>query len=313
MKKKEPLISVIIPTYNRCDTLERAIKSVLNQTYKNLEIIVVDDNANNKEFRNNTRELIKKYENIILVENKKNLGGGLTRNEGIKACSGELVAFLDDDDEYLPDKIKKQYELYLQHQNQNVGMIYCYANMVRVDGSSYINKNDLEGTPLKENINCCIAATSWWLCPKKALIDVGMFEDISSRQDASLLTKLLLKGYTVYRVPEVLLNYYWHNGTGISKINEKSIVAEKQFKKIFDNHSDKISLEEKNEIDFIFHARLAHLDLLLKNKKEAFDCLKKMCQLKKWHKKNLQMLFGVIFNRTYIYIARKKDIRRKEK
>ena len=105
-------VSIIIPTYKRSDLLERAIKSVINQTYKNIEIIVVDDNVNNSKEHLQNLKIIEKYPQIIYIKNKKNLGGGLTRNVGIKASTGEYIAFLDDDDEFYPTKIEKQYQLY---------------------------------------------------------------------------------------------------------------------------------------------------------------------------------------------------------
>ena len=108
----EELISVIIPTYKRIDTLERALDSVFNQTYTNIELIVVDDNAKFPETREKVEKIIEKYNGKIkLIKNKDNLGGGLSRNEGIKVASGKYIAFLDDDDEYYPEKLEKQYSL----------------------------------------------------------------------------------------------------------------------------------------------------------------------------------------------------------
>lgn len=316
MKKNDELISVIIPTYNRSTTLERAINSVVNQTYKNIEIIIVDDNANNINCRKETEKIVKKYSNrynLKLIENSCNLGGGLTRNEGIKASAGNLVAFLDDDDEFLPNKLELQYKTFVENQKNNVCMVYCYANMIKTNGTKDINKTDFEGKPISQNIRCCIAATSYWLCSKEALIKVGMFENISSRQDASLITKLLLNGYNVYRTPEILLNYYWHNGNGISKINENSLVAEKQWMDIFEKNAKYLSRKEKNNIYYIFYSRLCHLCLLLKKRKEACLYLKKMLKIKKFSFKNLQMIFGVLFNNLYVFIAKKRDIKRKQK
>ena len=89
------LISVVIPTYKRNDTLVRAIESVYNQTYSNIEIIVVDDNANFPEVRQRNREILSEYKKVILVENSVNLGGGLSRNEGIKRSNGDYIAFLE--------------------------------------------------------------------------------------------------------------------------------------------------------------------------------------------------------------------------
>ncbi len=307
------LISVIIPTYKRNDSLNRAIKSVINQTYKNIEIIVVDDNANFHEFRKKTREIVSQYDNVKLIENEKNLGGGLSRNVGIDNSKGNFVAFLDDDDEFLPEKIEKQYSLLKKLNDEKVAIVYCYANMIRTDRTSYSWLCDYEGSPIKENISCCIAATSWWLCNKKALLDVGGFEDISSRQDATLITKLLLKGYKIYRVPEILLNYYWHSGDGISKINLKSIDAEKKYMKIFNDNKNNMKKDDVNEINYIFYSRLAHIYLLLNMKSEAKYNYVEMRKIYKYRFKNLKILFGILFNKLYIYIANKKDIKRKGK
>ena len=128
----EELVSVVIPTYKRSDKIERAIKSVINQTYKNLEIIVVDDNAKNKEEREKTRNIVKKYKNVKFIENKENLGGALTRNIGIENALGDYIAFLDDDDEYVNSKIEKQLKLLKEKvkENRKVGMIYCYKNIL---------------------------------------------------------------------------------------------------------------------------------------------------------------------------------------
>ncbi len=101
------LVSCIIPTHNRQLLLRRAIESVISQTYKNLEIIVVDDSS-----EDNTELVVKEYmekdNRIIYLKNPKPLGGSGTRNVGIKFSTGEYIAFLDDDDEWLEDKIEKQ-------------------------------------------------------------------------------------------------------------------------------------------------------------------------------------------------------------
>lgn len=305
------LVSVVIPTYKRSETLENAIKSIQNQTYPNLEIIVVDDNANFPEYREKNRELLRKYPEVILVENKKNLGGGLARNEGIKIAKGKFIAFLDDDDEYLPTKIEKQYDLYKKLNNDNIAMIYCYANMINVDKSTYIRKVDLEGVLLKENIENCIAATSWWFCPKDKLEAVGGFEDISSRQDASLILKFFLKGYEVYRVPEVLLNYYWHDGSnGISKVNWKAVEAEEKYRKLYMDATKDVENDEKNEIMYIYSLRLARMYIRLKDRKKAFNEFKTMFKLHGINAKNMQILFGIIFNRLYVKMAIKKEEKR---
>ena len=104
---KNPTVSVIIPTYNRAHLVDRAIQSVLNQTYKDFELIIVDDGSTD-----NTEDIIKEFqkkdERIKYIRHEENRGGSAARNTGIKAAKGEYIAFLDSDDEWLPIKLGRQ-------------------------------------------------------------------------------------------------------------------------------------------------------------------------------------------------------------
>ena len=105
----EGLVSVIIPTYKRAKYIDRAIQSVLNQTYQNFELIVVDDNDEDSEDRKYTSDLMKQYddnEKVIYLKHKKNMNGAVARNTGIKQARGEFITFLDDDDYYLPKRLE---------------------------------------------------------------------------------------------------------------------------------------------------------------------------------------------------------------
>ena len=117
------LISVIIPTFNRVDLLKNAINSVLTQTYSNIEIIVIDDNSNDK-----TESLIKNLNDnrINYIKNKENLKAPLCRNIGINKSRGEFIAFLDDDDIWYPNKLEEQIKLF---DNSNVGLVYCITDL----------------------------------------------------------------------------------------------------------------------------------------------------------------------------------------
>lgn len=100
-----PKVSVIIPTHNRPELLKGAIKSVLNQTFQDFEIIVVDDGLEKR-----ANNMISSFNDkrIKYIQHKKEKGGGAARNTGIKNSSGNFIAFLDDDDEWLPKKLKIQ-------------------------------------------------------------------------------------------------------------------------------------------------------------------------------------------------------------
>ena len=303
----DELVSIIIPTYKRSDTLERAIKSALGQTYKNIEIIVVDDNAEFPEYREKNKMLIQQFKDIIFIENAKNLGGGLSRNEGLKKAKGKFIAFLDDDDEFLPDKVEKQYKYYQNLNDEKCAMIYCYANFIRMNGNVKENIKDLEGNLLLENIKLCIAPTSYWFCKKEIIEAVGGFENISSKQDASLLTKLFIHGYTVYRVPEILVNFYYHDANnGITNINEKTIQAEKQYRDMFVRLSDNINPKIKKEALYLFSYRLARWYIRIGDVKNAKNEYKIMKQNHLLNKNNLQIFVGTYFNKIYNHFAKAK-------
>lgn len=124
---KMKLVTVIIPTYSRPKFLPRAIESVLSQTYPEIEIIVVDDNGEGTENQKYTEELIRNYidnKQVVYLKHDKNKNGSAARNTGFKYSHGDYIAFLDDDDQFLPTKIEKQVEK-LEHSSANVGACYC--------------------------------------------------------------------------------------------------------------------------------------------------------------------------------------------
>jgi glycosyltransferase involved in cell wall biosynthesis len=114
-----PFFTVVIPTYNRPDLLKAAIQSVIDQTYENFELIVVDDASSNT-----TQNIVSSFadKRIRYMLNEHAKGGGGARNTAIFIAKGEWVAFLDDDDIWLPEKLQAQYEL-AQKVNETVGLI----------------------------------------------------------------------------------------------------------------------------------------------------------------------------------------------
>jgi glycosyltransferase involved in cell wall biosynthesis len=106
-----PKVSVIIPTYGIPDRLEKTIQSVLNQTYSDLELIVVDDNNPDTENRRLTTKIVQSVQNqderLIYICHEKNKNGSAARNTGIRAARGEYISLLDSDDEYTPERIER--------------------------------------------------------------------------------------------------------------------------------------------------------------------------------------------------------------
>lgn len=107
------LVSIIIPTYKRSSLLKRAINSAKNQTYKAIEILVVDDNEPGSADSEYVKSIIEElgYSNLRLVLQKKHINGAAARNAGIKNAKGQYISFLDDDDMILPTKIEKEVRL----------------------------------------------------------------------------------------------------------------------------------------------------------------------------------------------------------
>ncbi len=118
----DPLVSVIIPTYNREHFLRRAINSVVCQSYNNIELIIVDDGSND-----NTEEIIKEYHenNILFIKINKNQGCSVARNIGVHTSKGEYIAFLDSDDEWINTKLDEQLKAIKNSNNKKTGVVTC--------------------------------------------------------------------------------------------------------------------------------------------------------------------------------------------
>lgn len=122
-----PIVSVIIPTYKGSDVVERAVKSVLSQTYQPVEIIVVDDNGLEAKEQLQTESVLKPYiesKEIIYIPHKVNKNGSAARNTGVYASSGKYITLLDDDDIYYPNKVELQVKE-LDSLTNEYGLVYC--------------------------------------------------------------------------------------------------------------------------------------------------------------------------------------------
>ena len=209
------LVSVIVTTHKRePKMLKRALDSVVNQTYKNIEIIVVDDSPEDYEFRPKIKELVTGYENTIYIAHGNNKGAAISRNDGIAVSKGEFLAFLDDDDEWLPEKTEKQISL----MSSDVGLVYCREYIVdSATGQKTINSRDYHtGKVFKYLItDNFIGGNSFVLIRRSAIENCGNFADIKSAQDAELFLRISRK-YKVAYVDEPLLNYYINHGERIT-------------------------------------------------------------------------------------------------
>ena len=125
------LVSVILPTYNRARLLRRAVKSVLNQTFEDFELIIVDDGSTD-----NTESVIRSFndDRIKYIRHPTRKGASAARNTGIKASRGKYIAFQDSDDEWFPEKLEKQVNAF-ENARSDVGVVYTGMWRIRKDNS----------------------------------------------------------------------------------------------------------------------------------------------------------------------------------
>jgi len=205
-------VSVIIPTYKRAEKLGRAVNSVLNQTYKNLQVIVVDDNSERDEYRVATELLMNNYINdsrVVYLKHKVNRNGSAARNTGIRYSNAEFIAFLDDDDFFAPKKIEKQLHLIKNSPDQYAGVCCCRNAMYR----EYIyHKNDIvfneNGNYLVSLLNGqnVLAAGSTLLVKREVFYQIGLFdEEFKRHQDYEFLIRFF-REYKLLILNENLAN-----------------------------------------------------------------------------------------------------------
>jgi len=200
MKLKK--VSVIIPTYNRQDTLKRAIETCISQTYKDIEIIIVDDTKKSQQ------DLIDSYhdDRIVYVHNANPQGSPIARNIGIERATGEYIAFLDDDDEWLPEKIEKQLNYMLN--NPNCPIVICYSDdRRRHDGRISKPPKIISHKDLVKGFN--LSSTSSYLCRAFNLEQVKVEEEYfdvkaPSGQEYDLALRVT-QLYDIHCIPEILM------------------------------------------------------------------------------------------------------------
>jgi glycosyltransferase involved in cell wall biosynthesis len=172
----DPVVSVIIPSYNREHLIIKAINSILNQTYKDFEILVIDDASTD-----NTKQVIEdlRKENIRYFRLEKNGGQCIARNYGVKMAKGQYIAFLDSDDEWLPNKLNLQIECF-KNGSDRLGCVYAFAyqNDVIKGITTLASKNFHRGNIYNRFLEgFCPPTPSIFMVKKEAYQKVGGFDE----------------------------------------------------------------------------------------------------------------------------------------
>ncbi len=247
------LVSAIITTHNRKEFLRRAIESVLKQTYDNIELIVVDDASTDGTYEY-CRTLPLKY---IYIPKDESKGGNYARNQGIRAAIGEYVAFLDDDDYWLPSKIEKQVALIKE---KDCELVHCGKRLEIIQKDKRAIYQDILPNPYysgdlsKKILYEICAMTTNMLISRKALYEIGYFDENLKFWQEYELTIRLAQRKPIYFVDEVL-SVYRINLYDNQRLSNKYFEWKESVKYIYKKHSDlynKLNIFEKIQVRILY-------------------------------------------------------------
>lgn len=295
---KQPLVSIIIPVYNGANYLQNAIDSALNQTYENIEIIVVNDGSNDD---GETEKIAFSYGNKIRYFCKENGGVSTALNLGISKMKGEYFSWLSHDDMYLPNKIKCQIDALASFEKTTL----CLCDTQQVDKTGSVIKKAKKAKKYTCGLNqwhdalniilgygACNGCAL--LIPKIVFDDVGGFDEtLRYSQDALMWMKIFLNKYDLVYVNETGVSSRVHNGqltqTGRALFHSDSEKISKQIipKIVSENYSKKLLYS------YAYH------NAILNNKAVVKNCLlasKKSKTLSKWQRMKIKIVsfYGAI-------------------
>lgn len=306
---KNCMVSIIIPTFNRFYSLFRAIESAINQTYPNIEIIVIDDNFENKKLRKKINDAIAlKYPDVKYLIPDAHLGGSFARNEGVKVATGEYIAFLDDDDEFLPTKVEEQMKIFKTARTERLALVYCYGNVIYPNGTIEIENTDIIGCPIDTQMYFNIAGTSFWLIRKSVLVEIGGFDKIYSHQDGIVILKLLAKRYILDIVRKPLVNYYAHNhDTGVTTVSMQSINADKEYFEICKKYFPMLTKRQQQTVMYNTYRNIILDEYRINEKKLAKQDYKKALQTNMGIKNKVKLVYFWLRKQIVLQKTLKKD------
>ena len=197
------LVTAVIPTYNRPDLLKKAVLSIERQTYDNLEIIIVDNGILPEE---KYSEVLQLGNNIKYVKISEH-GANYARNRGIIEANGEYVAFLDDDDEWMPTKVEESMKLF--DEDKNIGLVFTDKEIIyEEEGISYYSHSHFGGNAAREILLTNFIGSTSCVMVKASLLKENMFDvSMPADQDYDLWIRLC-KLCKIGRVNKPLLKYY---------------------------------------------------------------------------------------------------------
>jgi glycosyltransferase involved in cell wall biosynthesis len=246
-----PLVSVVIPTFQRAGTIARAVESVLQQTHRSLDVVVVDDGSTD-----GTREVLRPYGSRLVYVYQENAGPSAARNRGIRECRGDLIAFLDSDDVWLATKIERQVAL-LESAGPDVPCCLCNS-LIRMPGGeeqssfefAWLRPREPEGlwlNPAMVLATRFVLFSQAVLVRREFLLDCGGFdEQLWLMEDHDLALRLALRGPWAF-IREPLVRCWGADDDDI----KLSAVAQRRPAKLYQSieYIDRKILEQESILD----------------------------------------------------------------
>jgi glycosyltransferase involved in cell wall biosynthesis len=269
------LISVIIPSFKRVSDLERAISSIINQTYINFEVLVIDNNEINSNYETDTRNLITRYNytNVKYFKSPQVSNAQVARNFGIKISTGDYICFLDNDDSFLPNKLLIQSNL-LDIASPDVIGVYCGFNIVSLNkikkSYNYFNSGDLTIDLLLQKFAFCGGSCLMLRNELVKKFDYKFNEFYKSHQDWYFLLDIM-KNHKLIPSFEILVNINIDDSSTF-KFNEQFLIEQKN---IFINKILPIIEAKSTDLqNKILQIQYYHLASILVTKRKYRNALK---------------------------------------
>ncbi len=231
-KRKNPLVSVIIPTYNRGWILKEAIDSVLAQNFTDFELLVVNDGSTD-----NTQDILNSHKKDIIVLQQNNKGVSAARNMGIASSSGRFIAFLDSDDLWLPKKLSIQVDFF----NANPDALICQTEEIWVRNGIRVNHGKrhkkLSGNIFKPSLSLCLVSPSAVMIKRSLFETTGMFDEtLPACEDYDLWLRISCN-YPVYLIDIPLIIKKGGHHDQLSKSSGLDKYRIQSLKKIIESNS----------------------------------------------------------------------------
>lgn len=246
-------VTVVVPTCNRPQYLERLLESLRSQTYKKFQVIVVDDAS--RDLSQNLK-VIQAFQDDLKLEFirlEQGMGAPYCRNLGIQKAGTDFIALVDDDDFWKPQKLEKQVEL-LEQSNEKTGLVYTWTEVINEEMKVLrLMNSELSGNCLREILNECFVPSPSVMVTRKAIESIqGFDEELPSCQDWDTWIRMARAGFEFAVLKEPLTYYFKHSGPSIGQSNRAKLGYTMVYQKHFWH--------------FLFHGQIRHVVRFLRMK-----------------------------------------------